>query len=287
MQLYKAKIIFDTSGLNKLKKEGANQRALIEKLGTKFEVRISETSVAELAATRDHGDRKQLVDVCERLLPYGRCLMPHNWILEEIPRLNTRYKGRFRWEDVDITAPMIEREILEREFLSQDSIAEESRIFAKAHNKRFIDVFQEARDRFGAQFPKDIQGLTLAELISMYKAEGGPFWKTVIGWYRRARLIQLNEPEAREFIRRCPPFHALVMAVPVAHYQYGIPRPNRKAEYDAGRNDLFMAVYLPYCDWFITDDHGQRSALEAIASEVGINVRILGFPEFCGEMCAP
>ena len=284
MQTGKTRIIFDTSGLNKLKKDDRNQQALLEKLGVQCEVLISETSVVELSATKKPEDRKQLLDLCERLLPFGGCLMPHNWILEETPRLNTRYKGRFRWEDVDITAPKIEREILQREFLDQDSMAEESWQFARTQNKRFIDIFREAREKFEAQFTEDIENLTLAEFIDMYKAANGPFWGLVIGFYERARWLRLTEAEAREFIVRCPPFHAAALGIVVAHYQYGLPRNNRKAEYDAGRNDLFMAVYLPYCDWFITDDTGQQNALTAIANEVGVGVRILGYTEFCREL---
>jgi hypothetical protein len=275
----RSRIIFDTSGLNKLKDE-PDQQGVLHKLRDAYEVLISETSVVELSATKDAETRTQLVDVCERLLSFGHCLMPHNWIAEEMPRLNARYRDRFRWDDVDINAPMIRDEILQREFLSQDRMAEESRQFAKENNKRFVDIFEEARDKFGADFPDTIKDVSLAEFIAQDKAVGGPFWKTVAGWYRRARLITLDEGAAREFIDRCPPFHALAMGAVIAHYQYAIPRGSEKAEFAAGRNDLFMAVYLPYCDVFVTDDVGQQNALRAIAQEVGLGVKVLSYPDF-------
>jgi hypothetical protein len=283
MHAGKARVIFDTSGLNKMMRD-PHQQALMESLGSACEVLISETSVTEISATRDAGKRRQLADVCEKLLPFGSCLMPHNWILEEMPRLHRRYKDRFRWEDVDITAPMIGQEILRREFLNQDKMAEESREDARKHNDMFVDIFEGARDKFGPQFPDGVKDLALSDFIGIYKAEAGPFWGTVAGWYERARLVRPDEAEAREFIQACPPFHAVAMGMVIAHYQYGIPRGCQKAGYDAGRNDLFMAVYLPYCDWFITDDSGQRNALRAIAEEVDIGLRIESYPGFCCEL---
>jgi hypothetical protein len=70
-----ARIIFDTSGLNKLKDE-PDQQAVLHKLRDGYEVLISETSVVELSATKDVETREQLVDVCEHLLSFGHCLMP-------------------------------------------------------------------------------------------------------------------------------------------------------------------------------------------------------------------
>jgi hypothetical protein len=74
------------------------------------------------------------------------------------------------------------------------------------------------------------------------------------------------------------------MGAVIAHYQYAIPRGSEKAEFAAGRNDLFMAVYLPYCDVFVTDDVGQQNALRAIAQEVGLGVKILSYPDFRAEL---
>jgi hypothetical protein len=76
------------------------------------------------------------------------------------------------------------------------------------------------------------------------------------------------------------------MGTVIAHYQYALPRGSEKAEFAAGRNDLFMAVYLPYCNVFVTDDVGQQNALRAMAQEVGLGVKILNYPDFrAGLLC--
>ena len=44
--------------------------------------------------------------------------------------------------------------------------------------------------------------------------------------------------------------------------------------YKAGRLDLFMATYLPYCDRFVTKDRGQYNSLSFVASEAGMPTEV-------------
>jgi hypothetical protein len=48
----------------------------------------------------------------------------------------------------------------------------------------------------------------------------------------------------------------------------------------AGRNDLMMATYLPYCSRFVTADWAQRKELCEIAAEAKIDCAVLSFEEF-------
>lgn len=50
---------------------------------------------------------------------------------------------------------------------------------------------------------------------------------------------------------------------------------------DAGFNDLFMSVYLPYCDQFLTADEGQEKALREVALAVGLETKVLSYDDFC------
>ena len=50
---------------------------------------------------------------------------------------------------------------------------------------------------------------------------------------------------------------------------------------DAGSNDLFMSVYLPYCDRFVTDDEGQHKSLREVVSVAGLETEILSYDDFC------
>jgi hypothetical protein len=64
----------------------------------------------------------------------------------------------------------------------------------------------------------------------------------------------------------------------------GLPRlgPARttRPQNPAGRNDLAMAGYLPYGDFFITQGGPQKLALTEVASEAEITCRVLSLDEF-------
>jgi hypothetical protein len=275
-------VIFDTSGINALRYD-PNQKRIVERLETEFHVRISESSLVEVSGTRDSEARRKLLDLCERLLHFGECIMPYHWIITEMARCNTRYKERFEWRDVDVRASMIGEEIVERRLVLDDAIAEEVRLDSREKNREFLDIFRDARERFRDAF--DGQQLpSITGLIRMAKADGGTFWKHAASQYERANLSAISDSGIRSFINRCPPFHALTLVSCVAQFQYGLPERKEKAEYKAGRLDLFMATYLPYCDLFVTGDEGQENALSVIATEVGLSTRVMSYSEFVQEV---
>jgi len=48
----------------------------------------------------------------------------------------------------------------------------------------------------------------------------------------------------------------------------------------AGRNDLMMAAYLPYCGRFVTADWAQKNELRDIAREATVDCDILSYKDF-------
>jgi hypothetical protein len=55
-----------------------------------------------------------------------------------------------------------------------------------------------------------------------------------------------------------------------------------------GRNDLMMAVYLPYCGRFVTHDWAQEERLREISAEAQINCDVMSYEKFCtGFLVAP
>lgn len=263
--------------------QSADGQKVIEKVRAKYYVLISETSVFEIGNTRNSAERKRLVDVCKQLLQAGECVMPHNWIMQRMAECNWRYKERFRWDEVDIRGTIIEHEIVSRQFLSQDSISEEGRLHAKEEKKALRQIFAEALEEFKPAFTEEVKAMTLEEFIGIYKADGGPFWKHISSLHAHTERFPLNETEAKAFVKRCPPYHAMTLSMAIAHYQYGLPRKD-PAPYDTGPFDLFMSIYLPYCDFFVTDDPGQLNATRAIAKEVGMSVTVICYRDFADQL---
>jgi len=73
----------------------------------------------------------------------------------------------------------------------------------------------------------------------------------------------------KTFLDLCPPMRAIVYAFELTHYDRSL-RKEKALSYKAGRNDQMMAVYLPYCDQFLTDDKQQHRCLTEVASRAGI-----------------
>ena len=56
----------------------------------------------------------------------------------------------------------------------------------------------------------------------------------------------------KHFIDNCPPFRALLCAVLMSWYHHSAREEDSGERFTAGRNDLFMSIYLPFCDIFVT-----------------------------------
>ena len=96
------RIIFDTSGLNKLADD--EDLHLIEAgLKSGFLVGLTMASLEEIAATSRNARRQTLMDLChQRLLLAGMCLQPFNLIIETLIRVHQRNQTEF---DCPLTKP--------------------------------------------------------------------------------------------------------------------------------------------------------------------------------------
>jgi hypothetical protein len=54
-------------------------------------------------------------------------------------------------------------------------------------------------------------------------------------------------------------------------------------KFKAGGNDLFMSIYLPYCDKFVTAEKKgeQEKCLREVASLVNLETKIVSYDDFC------
>jgi hypothetical protein len=45
-----------------------------------------------------------------------------------------------------------------------------------------------------------------------------------------------------------------------------------------------MAVFLPYCDLFLTNDGGQEKSLREAALKAGVPVEVRSYNDFCASL---
>jgi hypothetical protein len=276
----KSELIFDTSGLNALA-DDPSSLAILKSLGLGFIVRLSETSLAEVAATQDPTRRKLLLDVCRHIAYAGECVRPYSWIIEQLTKAHARGGARFNWRDLSVRGPELEEELAHGQFLGRDEIAEEILKDFRAQGKRFEAVYKKARPAFDKLFePADAERPTVSGLIAALKIPGGALWEQGAGMYRRGCGQEIEEAGIRQFVAACPPFHAVLLSLCIAQFNWCIKDIKAQSLYPAGRLDLFSAVYLPLSDRFVTKDPGQYKALKVVAQEANLTVEVSTYAEF-------
>ena len=202
-------LIFDTSGLNALA-DDPEYRAIAQSFGSGFRVRISETNISEIVATKDPARREQFLKLCQFLVHAGEGIKPYHSILEEMSRGHSSNPKDFDWRNIDIRFPELETEIARREFRRDADLATEVREHNRLVNKQFEELYKDAREKFEPVFRQaDAERIAPAKVIDYIQAKGSPFWRLVSDIYERPTSRSLNEDEAREFIERCPPAKAI------------------------------------------------------------------------------
>jgi hypothetical protein len=271
------RLSFDTSGVNALA-DSPECAFLLAGMRCGYFTRLTFPSVAESLATSDPVRRNRLFDVLNALRINGECLEAHNWILSELV-LNHARKTGVKWDSLDIRFAQCEVEIAQREFSESES--EDERKFATQTEEQFTKTFADTRPHFEAVFKEGTKRPTSAdELLTHLNGAGGAFWTMAANLYERASSLRPTEEQVRAFAEECPPFFALMLGLVHAQFEWSIIENPKKKNKRIGKTDLFSAIYLPYCDLYITGDDEQRRCLTEIAAAANLPVEILAFTDF-------
>lgn len=265
------RISFDTSAINTLASV-PDRNLLVARINTEFRAALTFPSVAEPLATRKTDRRSILFDLLESLLKNGECVQAHHIILTQLVYRNQRY-GISRWDRLDIRFPECERAVVRRNFSEKES--QEERLFALETEATYKKTFEDVRPIFKKVFDDGEEcPPTFTEFTPHLTGAGGAFWKMSANLYERASQVDLPEEQIREFIEDCPPFHALVLGIFCMEFEWAIteiPAPKHKR---VGKTDTFSAVYLPYCDVYVTDDARQRKYFKEIVALLKLSVEV-------------
>ena len=289
--MYKTILGFDTSALNALHRGGPNASPLLARLDTGYAIHLNGTALDEIVAHSLPQERERLRKLCRRLLAngVGDVLLPFH---EITTRLAVAFENRrpFDWTRVDVRSNEYMRFIFDDEVSAlfeenadYETVSLEQRISAVETAGQFDQVFLAPRPIFQRlrETEKESWPNSAVDLAEALQKPGGAYWNYAIGLYHRATGITVNGEKIRRFVRECPPFRALLAAIVFAQYERSISEEVKPKL--AGRNDLFMAGYLPYCDEFISNDHPQQQALRNIVSIAEVPTSVRWYKEFSGQ----
>lgn len=270
-------IIFDTSAINRLAND-LEFGVLFAGIKSAFFVRITETSISEIVANGDAAKRTRLLAVLRTLLTDGECVQPFQLVIQEINRRFEVNPTGFNWRHISVRFPQAEYEIA-RQAITSDELATVQREQLRTLDKDFERMFAEMRPSFDALFQKGVERPSFPEVVEIFTRAGGAMWAYGEIVYGKT-AVDASEERIRQLYKVCPPFRALLLALCAAQYERCI-RDIRKGEsLRAGRVDMFVSTFLPYCDTFVTDDKKQLQSLRAVAAEGGLEVSIRSYREF-------
>jgi hypothetical protein len=282
----KPTLAMDNSALNWLVRE-ADPEPIITAMQSGFEVRIPEMTYGEAIATTKPDVRVNLVQVCRRLVASGSCITAAHWLLDRHVKRFHDYPERYNWRNVQSRYFDLEEEMLCGRYYTDEALVKEQ-----------ADEMSRLQAGFEECFPRSTRTTPLpssfADWLNECRVKDGSFWNTArllyCGAFRHEGGLMigrsLSQPPVdavlETFLRVCPPVRALIFAFELTHYDRSLRTP-KAMSYKAGRNDQMMAIYLPYCDLFLTADGPQHRCLTEVASTADIPVKIQLYRDFITE----
>ncbi|HXP70925.1 MAG TPA: hypothetical protein VOA88_16705 [Candidatus Dormibacteraeota bacterium] len=269
----------DTSGINRLA-DDPDSDALIAGLRSGFFVRLTFTSIGEVIANEDADRRRKLLRICGLLLSAGDCIDPQHEILRKMVA-EFEATPSFDWRKVRVDFPEAQVEIARRENFSDEEARQEREENEKLKDQ-FARVYEDAKPHFDRLFSSGAENppRNVAELVARLQIPGGAFWTLAGNIYARVGKKSPDEALMRKFVAACDPFRALMVAFIAAQYDLCL-RPERVGpSFRSGRNDTLMAICLPYCHQFVTNDKGQLACYRAVASVADLDVAVRSYEDF-------
>jgi hypothetical protein len=284
-------VTFDTSAHNRLADDPRSE-LVIARINSGLSIRFAGSSVEELYAC-PNPRRGKLFASCRRLqCGPSECLLPSNLLIRKLILAHFNDPANFDWNAINVRYAADEELIRNYERFDNEQVSEMQREFQKA--RRALDKQQRERQR-GSLRPR-IQEIFRRHGETPPAAFQPAFTQlrdgrsaAVAAWAQHycdlVTTIDTDKATAEKFMDACPPFRALVYAKWIPWYNTAVREYSVGDELSAGINDLYMSVYLPYCDMFITGEkYGQQEkCLREVAVAAGLETKVLSYDDFCDD----
>jgi hypothetical protein len=278
-------VSFDTSAHNRLVEDGLLSEPVLAGLKAGLSFRFVGLSIDEMVATANSAKRAALFAYCSRIQDgLSECIYPHNELIKRMVVEHHKNPAAFDWKTVDVKAREYERAIRMRELMGDEKLSTDERVHLKARLKEYEDMWVGLRPELVEVFKRhgEAPPPTFREVIARMQSGGNLIWNIGKLVYDRAAETDASGTTIKEFMEACPPFRALIYAMLLSWYDRAV-RDEKGEKFEAGRNDMFMAVHLPYCDKFVTaEKYGeQERCLREVALVAGLETEILSYDDFC------
>jgi hypothetical protein len=279
-------VTFDTNAHNRFADDPRSESVLDEMRSMWF--RFAGLSIEELFAAPT-ARRNDLFASCRKMWSGpSDCFLPSNLLTERLILAHFKDPVSFNWKTVDVRCPDFGRELRILESYDYESVSTEQRDFQRARRQSDKQRFRLLRSKIQPIFEAhgEAPPTTFREAIDrLDNAGNSTMWFKAQFYYDLVTSLDSAEATVKEFAALCPPFLSLIYAVfAVPWYNNAVRDLNTGERVIADSNDLYMSVYLPYVDLFVTDDANARKALREVARLAKLETKILSYDDFCAAL---
>ncbi len=277
-------LTFDTSAINRLT-DDAGHEALLQGLKAGFYQRLTFTSISEVAQNSGAERRERLYAVCKQLLTSGDCLLPVGELLQKLVQGFDTDTETFEWCKVDVRLDEAVEAAVRRAVISDD-LSAATRKEAEPMKQMFKRILADTKPAFDKVFAANSSARpgSVWEFIRGLQ-RGGQYWKIARSLYDRIAGCSADERTVRKFEAVCAPFQCLMGVLCAALYDRNVRLPNTPRSLKAGWADTFMAVYLPYCDQFVSADRGQLACFQEVGQLYIPGLTVRSWAAFRSILC--
>jgi hypothetical protein len=281
-------VTFDTSAHNRLVKDRSRSEAVLAVIKSDWFFRFAALSIEELVSTPDLSLRAAFFASCAELQKGPNdCLYPQNELIRLLVVAHFRNPATFDWRTVDVSAPEYEDAIRSQKFVGDQQLTSEQSREMQTRKTDYKEMSCKPREHIREIFEKhkETPPITFREAITRLQGADSPLIWNMGKWlYDRGAETDASEVAVKQFMNICPPFRALVYAMLMSWYNFGVRDPKTGQRFNAGANDQYMSIYLPYCDTFVTADEEQQKCLREIAHSAGMKTEVLSYDDFCTSL---
>lgn len=278
-------VTFDTSAHNRLAKGGSRSEDVLAVIKSDYFFRFAGLSIEELVSTPDLALREALFSSCARLQDGASdCLYPQNELIRLLVLAHSKNPETFDWRTAGVRALEYEAAIRSRSFVHDQELTTEQSREMQARKTNYKQLFSAPRERIREIFEKHNEAppTTLQEAIVRLQGADAQLMLVIAKrLYDRGAGTSASDDCVKQFMNVCPPFHALIYAILMSWYNFGVRDPEAGQRFSAGANDQYMSIYLPYCDTFVTADVEQEKCLGEITRLAGLTTQISSYDAFC------
>ena len=257
-------------------------------------------SFEEMVSTPQAADRLALLDGCRQLTagragPAWDCLNPPYEVLRILIAAHAKDPANFQWLAVDVRSVGLAHEIRTGELTADDALANLQNTEQNASIKSYKAMWVNQSDKLDPIFaakgiprPKTFDEAFKNGSPGLFPGMGNGLYDAGLRFDAELRGEKIESDTdmatVQHFIDNCLPFRALLCACLMSWYNTSLRDGNKCGKFAARRNDLFMAVYLLYCDVFVTRDAEQESCLRVLSKYIGVDTEVLAFDAFKDEL---